>query len=103
NAFFRSNIVLPNANDAPARRTEYSTCSFVSRPVLPQLGLPKERVAFGRLAMEWTAMPKTTVNEHDDFLTGEYEIGCSRQFYVPIQPVIRALRRSRASRCSVDW
>jgi hypothetical protein len=72
---FASELVLPDAEDAPADAAEGAGDEAVAGLILGNLSLPEFRVLLGLRGVEWAAVPETAVDEDGEFAGGEYEIG----------------------------
>ncbi len=78
--------MFPNPNYTPALFAERPDNEPVTGLVRRELFQPEFTIGDRQVRMFRAAMPKTTVNEHNDFLLGESKIGFSKHLHVPTPP-----------------
>jgi hypothetical protein len=67
-------IVLPDAHDTPAKRSQASVGVSIPSTVRHDLRTPPSRVVLGPSSMARTAMPETAIHKDSNLLTHECDI-----------------------------
>jgi hypothetical protein len=75
--------VLPDADDFPALASELAVHAAIAGHVVFALFIPELPVGFRAGVALWAAVPKTSVDENDDFLFGKGKVGLSGQRKMP--------------------
>jgi hypothetical protein len=70
-----SDFVLPYPDNSPALRGQLLTDQQVARSVVFDFAAPELCTRSRRLVVQWTPMPKATVDEDGDSRSGKHEVG----------------------------
>ena len=96
-------LVLPHANDRPARFRELAVGVVVTLPVARDLRTPEAFIDLGRAQMLGTAVPEAAIEEDRDLGAGEYDIGrtAQRRDRPGIHPVTQTESVYRRAQCTL--